>query len=255
MICVNDSVESINLGRRRIQYRVRRSRTAQRMRIKVSTAGVEVVAPTGAEAGRAGQFVRQNSRWVLNQLDFIKRSSGLRVKPKPTGPESILFRGKVTPVEVVHEDSARRHALVTLLSNRIVVRVPTGHVVDVNAALESWLRRQAKADITERLRVRGKEMRQRPGRVYIMGQRTKWGGCSRRRNLSFNWRLVMAAPEVLDYIVVHELAHLAEPYHSTKFWLIVRSYCPDYDRHRRWLRDNEQRLTGSLRPAHSSPSR
>src|SRR6266704_378693 len=66
---------------------------------------------------------------------------------------------------------------------------------DVSVALESWLRRQAKADITKRLCVRGKEMRQQPGRVYIMGQRTKWGGCSRHRNLSFNWRLVMAAPE------------------------------------------------------------
>ena len=106
---------------------------------------------------------------------------------------------------------------------------------------------RTEADIAEHLRVRGKEMRQRPGRVYVMGQRTKWGGCSRRRNLSFNWRLVMAAPEVLDYIVVHELAHLAEPHHSTKFWLLVRSYCPDYDRHRRWLRDNKGRLTDNAR--------
>jgi predicted metal-dependent hydrolase len=251
VISVNEIVESISLGKRRVQYRVRRSRTARRMRIKVSTAGVEVVAPAEAEAGRAGQFVRQNSRWVLSQLDFIKRASNLRVKPKPTGPESILFRGKTTRVEVVHEQSARRHALVAVVNNGIVVRVPSQHVADVSAALESWLRRQAKADIAERLRVRGKEMRQQPGRVYIMGQRTKWGGCSRRRNLSFNWRLVMAAPEVLDHIVVHELAHLAEPYHSTKFWLIVRSYCPDYDRHRRWLRDNERRLTDSLRPARS----
>lgn len=246
MICVNDIVESINLGRRRVQYRLRRSRKAQRMRIRVSTAGVEVVAPVGAEAGRAGQFLRQNSRWVLNQLDFIERASNLRLKPTATSPESILFRGKATQVEVVHEDSARRHALVAVVNNRIVVRVPAHRFVDVSAALESWLRRQVKADIAERLRVRGEEMRQQRGRVYIMGQRTKWGGCSRRRNVSFNWRLVMAAPEVLDYIVVHELAHLAEPYHSTKFWLIVRSYCPDYDRHRRWLRDNERRLMGSV---------
>jgi len=102
--------------------------------VKVSTAGVEAVAPAGAEPGRAGQFVRQNSRWVLNQSDFIKSASNLRVRPKPTGPESILFRGKVTPVEVVHEQSARRPALVAAVNNRIVVRVPTGHVVDVSAA-------------------------------------------------------------------------------------------------------------------------
>ena len=55
-------------------------------------------------------------------------------------------------------------------------------------------------------------------------------------------RLVIAPPEVLDYIVVHELAHLAEPYHSTRFWLIVRSYCPDNQRHRTWLKDHEAML-------------
>ena len=71
-------------------------------------------------------------------------------------------------------------------------------------------------------------MGQTSGRVYIMDQRTKWGGCSRRGNLSFNWRPVMAPPEVLDYIVVHELAHLTERNHSTRFWLIVRSYCLEY---------------------------
>ncbi len=247
MISVGDTIESVQIGNRRVQYRVRRSRTAHRMRIRVSPAGVEVVTPAGAEQDRAGQFVRQNSRWVISQLDFIKRASDLRVKPASSGPESILLRGKITRVEIVQDESSRRYALVALVDNRIVIRVPVQHAIDAKAALEAWLRRKAKADITKRLQVRAKEMRQQPGRVYIMGQRTKWGGCSRRRNLSFNWRLVMAPPEVLDYIVVHELAHLAEPYHSTNFWLIVRSYCPDYDRHRRWLRDNEQRLTGDMR--------
>jgi len=247
VISVGDTIESVQIGNRRLQYRVRRSRTAHRMRIRVSTAGVEVVTPAGVEQDRAGQFVRQNSRWVINQLDFIKRASNLRVKPASSGPESILLRGQTTRVEVAQEETTRKYALVGLVEDRVVVRVPVKYTVDVKAAMEGWLRRQAKADITKRLQVRAKEMRQQPGRVYIMGQRTKWGGCSRRRNLSFNWRLVMAPPEVLDYIVVHELAHLAEPYHSTKFWLIVRSYCPDYQRHRRWLRDNEQRLKVGLR--------
>jgi predicted metal-dependent hydrolase len=75
-----------------------------------------------------------------------------------------------------------------------------------------------------------------------MGQKTKWRGCSRRRNLSFNWRLVTAPPQVRDYIVVHELAHLVEPYHSIWFWLIVRSYCPEYEKWRRWLELNQARL-------------
>ena len=85
-------------------------------------------------------------------------------------------------------------------------------------------------------------MHVRAGRVYVMGQKTKWGNCSSMGNLSFNWRLILAPPAVLDYVVVHELAHLAEPRHSKRFWLIVRSHCGDYERHRRWLRQQQQTL-------------
>ncbi len=62
-----------------------------------------------------------------------------------------------------------------------------------------------------------KALKRKPNRVYVRGQRTKWGNCSKLRNLSFNWRLVMAPDEVLDAIVIHELAHLIEPNHETKF--------------------------------------
>ena len=68
-----------------------------------------------------------------------------------------------------------------------------------------------------------------------MDQRTKWGNCSSRRNLSFNWRLILAPEYVLRYLVTHETVHLAIPDHSTKFWLTVQSLCRDTERARRWL--------------------
>jgi hypothetical protein len=78
--------------------------------------------------------------------------------------------------------------------------------------------------------------------LELIGQLTKWGNCSRLQNLSFNWRLAMAPPDVMDYLVVHELAHLKEPSHSPRFWLLVRSFCPRYAEHIAWLRANEHRL-------------
>ena len=76
------------------------------------------------------------------------------------------------------------------------------------------------------------------GRIYVMDQRTRWGGCSRLANLSFNWRLVMAPPEVLRYVVAHELAHLREGKHSPRFWLTVTGMVGDTERPRRWLREH-----------------
>jgi len=75
-------------------------------------------------------------------------------------------------------------------------------------------------------------------KIFIKNQRSMWGSCSGRGNLNFNWRLAAAAPEALDYVVIHELCHLREMNHSKKFWAHVAAACPDYKARRRWLRDN-----------------
>lgn len=79
-------------------------------------------------------------------------------------------------------------------------------------------------------------------KIFIKNQRSMWGSCSGKRNLNFNWRLAAAAPEALDYVVIHELCHLREMNHSPKFWAHVAAACPDYKTHRRWLRDNTAAL-------------
>ncbi len=79
-------------------------------------------------------------------------------------------------------------------------------------------------------------------RISIRSQRTRWGSCSAKGNLNFNWRLAAAPPAVLDYVIIHELCHLRELNHSRDFWAHVRAACPDYKAHRRWLRDNTAAL-------------
>ena len=76
-----------------------------------------------------------------------------------------------------------------------------------------------------------------PSKIRVGDQKSLWGSCSRRGTLSFNRRLLEAPPEVLDYVVIHELAHLSEMNHSRRFWAIVARFCPEHRRHRRWLRD------------------
>lgn len=79
-------------------------------------------------------------------------------------------------------------------------------------------------------------------RIAIRSQRTRWGSCSAKGNLNFNWRLAAAPAAVLDYVVIHELCHLRELNHSRDFWAHVRAACPDYKSHRRWLRENTAAL-------------
>lgn len=98
------------------------------------------------------------------------------------------------------------------------------------------------------------------GRIRVKNQRSLWGSCTPDGNLNFNWRLTLAPPEVLDYVVIHELAHRAEMNHSPRFWAIVERYCPEQKERRRWLRKNGQRLftipsaSAGVRPESHSPS-
>jgi hypothetical protein len=113
-------------------------------------------------------------------------------------------------------------------------------------SLERWLRREARQSIEAHLSKITARLGQRPQRIYVMGQRTKWGNCSCRRNLTFNWRLILAPDYVLRYLVTHEGVHLAVPDHSAKFWLAVQSLCRDTERAKQWLVSHQAQLAVDL---------
>lgn len=87
------------------------------------------------------------------------------------------------------------------------------------------------------------------GSVKVKDQRSLWGSCSAQGNLNFSWRLALAPEPVLDYLVVHELAHRAQMNHSKRFWAVVARACPGHKSHRRWLRKNGRALLTAPRPA------
>ena len=106
------------------------------------------------------------------------------------------------------------------------------------ALFESWYRARARAVITARVAHYAGVMGVHPSHVRITGAERRWGSCGAGGTISFAWRLVMAPPEIIDYVVVHELAHLREMNHSVRFWAVVAAAMPDYEVRRRWLRDN-----------------
>jgi predicted metal-dependent hydrolase len=128
----------------------------------------------------------------------------------------------------------------------LVVARGRGATVSPAKTLENWLRRQARILIEPLVDIYADKLAVTPGRIYVMDQRTKWGNCSRLRNLSFNWRIAMAPDAVLRYLVAHETTHLAVPDHSQKFWLTVQSICPESERARQWLVANGHRLLVDL---------
>jgi predicted metal-dependent hydrolase len=108
------------------------------------------------------------------------------------------------------------------------------------------LKKQARADITARVRRLAPLAGVSCGRIAIRAQKTRWGSCSGQGNLNFNCLLVLTPPPVRDYVVIHELCHRKEMNHSARFWAEVAKLCPDYREHRQWLKDNGGALIARL---------
>jgi hypothetical protein len=212
-----------------IEYRIRRSERARRVRVTVDSLGVEVVLPRRAAEREAAAAVRELEPWIRR-----------RVREQEAAQEAVAARGNTVPFlgQLLHvRPEAGR---VRVHRRGSVLLAPAGP--DRMAALERWYRRTARQEIAPRL----DRACARAGGSYttltIRGQRTRWASCSRSGAMSFNWRLLLAPEPVLDYVVWHEVCHLEVMDHSPRFWALLSRWCPDYREHSRWLRRHGQTL-------------
>ena len=235
----------IRLGKRVIDYRLVRSKAARKLRVRVGPGGVEVVHPTSRNGDEVPEFLLANERWVLEQLDRVEGLQSFR-RPvhRPVG--QILLHGEPTRVRIETTWSRATGNVVRVVEGDVVVSRGPSSRTPVARSLERWLRSEARQAIEAHLSKIATRLGQRPERIYVMGQRTKWGNCSRRRNLSFNWRLIQTPDYVLRYLVTHEAVHLAVPDHSVKFWLTVQSLCRDMERAKQWLVSHQTQLAVDL---------
>jgi len=226
--------EEVVLVGRTVPYTLTISQRARQPRLIVAPGtGLRVVAPTGYDRARLLQFIQGRQGWILKHLD---RFAALPPEPAADAPlpERITFLGAPRAIRVAVVPG--RRTAVVHDAEAFAITVP--EIGAARPALEAWLREAARFAIATQVAARAAEMGLSYGRVAIRDQKTRWGSCSRAGNLNFNWRLTLAPPAVLDYVVVHELAHRVEMNHAARFWRIVMRYCPAYDTHRRWLRQH-----------------
>ncbi|MBP8996704.1 MAG: M48 family metallopeptidase [Anaerolineaceae bacterium] len=224
---------------RRIPYQIIVSPRARRLRVTVTPTGVSVILPEGVRLAEAEQMLQQHSEWVLKQLDH---PAGVKQRAATLPKDVLLLRGEVKKVEILAQKGRQGRMQVVEADDRLLLRVPEGRAQEGRALALPWLRGLARAEIEKTARQRAAQMKVNYRSITIRDQKTRWGSCSNRGTLSFNWRLIMAPPQVLDYVVVHELAHLQQPDHSKDFWRLVEHYFPEYKKARAWLRSNAHLL-------------
>lgn len=222
-----------------VGYDVCRSPKASEPRIDVDIHGITVVVPECDEV-YPEELLRENAVWVVEKIQ--KYDTYREQIPERHFEEGAMFPYLGEEREVVVE----RRPSSTVDEERL--RLAKHHVEDtsIKRALETLYRRKARERFEDRAEHFATDMSVEYEKIEVRNQRTKWGSCSTTGTLGLNWRLMMAPPEIVDYVVIHELAHLREPNHTDAFWSFLAEHDPDYQRHANWLEQNGTGLIFSI---------
>jgi hypothetical protein len=218
-----------------IPYAVRRSDRARHARIEVDAAGVRVIVPRRMPLREVAPFVAQKQRWIERTLRRYRQAEAEAPRVRLADGGTVPYLGQELELRVrVEPGRVRPH--VARRGDALHVAVGARGPAAVRDALERWYRRQARVEVAERLDAATERAGSRYSSLSIRGQKSRWASCTSRGGMSFNWRLLLAPEEILDYVVEHEVAHLDVLGHSRRFWSLVERRCSDYRRHERWLK-------------------
>ena len=221
--------ELLKIEGKAVEVSVKLNPRARRLIVKVHPASgeVSVIAPSKRALERALEFARGQSDWIARQLAHVPSRVAL------VSGARIPFRGE--DHLILRSESERTP--VAIDPDRAIIRVG-GRSEHAPRRLLDFLKRQARQILETRSIELAAKLGLRPKRVTVRDTASRWGSCSTARSLSFSWRLILAPPFVLDYVVAHEVAHLSEMNHGARFWKLVRELVGDVKRPQVWLRQH-----------------
>ena len=221
----------------RVVVRIRRGRRTRHVRLHVDEHGdVTASIPARFAAARLDPIVRERADWLHEVLSRMASAARATEVDLERG-DPVRWLDRWVPTRLARGGA---RPSVGMVDGVIELRVPEGD--DPHDALLAWYRREARRIFEARVERWSSLFGQQPGRVSIREQRTRWGSCTHRGDLSFNWRLVLAPDWVLDSIVVHELCHIDELNHSSRFWALLDERYPRHAEASAWLQQHGSAL-------------
>lgn len=219
-------------GGRLMEYTLLRSRR-KTLAVSIQKDGcVEVRAPYRMPLPAIERFLESKKDWIEEKAGLAKRAAEKRERFRIAPGSTLRLAGREYPV--LPGEGPR------LADGRIYV--PDAPFEEWKPELAAFLKQLAQEEIARRTAWYAAQMGVQPASVRIGRSNTSWGTCSGKNGLNFTWKLIFAEPEVLDYVVVHELAHIREHNHSARFWRVVESVLPDWRERRAKLKPLQQKL-------------
>jgi len=225
----------IEIDGRIMPVKVLENDRAKRLTLRLFPAGdgLKVTTPGHVGDDEIMEFVARNSNWAASRIARLPKRVEL------SHGETISFKG--LDHRIVSSGSLRGLVQVKTENCEPVLSVP-GEPQSAGRKLVSFMKREARKELDRAVNIHAEKVGIRPRQIRITDTTSRWGSCSSTRTLSFSWRIIMAPPEVLNYLAAHEVAHLKEMNHSKRFWDLTRELCPDTDIHKTWLKTHGSKL-------------
>jgi predicted metal-dependent hydrolase len=215
------------------------------MRITISAhSGVVVTMPARLPRYiNPEEFLREKQSWVLKHLEKINVQTPSSA-PLEDGAQ-LFLRGREYRLRTLHNGTQR--PAFEIGREEVRVHLPNDFHGDLREVVRGLIRDRATEVITDEAEQLAAQIGVSYKRITVRDQRTKWGSCSKRGNLSFNWRLLLFPPNVLRYVVIHELCHIKHFNHSPQFWALVEQHDPSFRKAVQWLKEHGATVEGALR--------
>lgn len=216
--------------------RTSRRKTAD---IRVEEGAVSIIVPAGTSPERIDQLLAAKRHWVREKITLHQESAPVSSKQFVSG-EAFAYLGRNYRLKVERGSFAPAK----LVSGRLLVTLPQGaeqpHMI--RNALIRWYTRQAEQKLTEKVTRFAPMVEVEPDGIGIRTFKSRWGSCTSKGKLEFNWQVMMAPNQMEEYVVIHELCHLIRHDHSPEFWREMTRLMPDCQQRRKWLKENALNL-------------
>ncbi len=201
---------------------------------------LEIAAPAGMAWEKIQKLIESKHPWILRQLKRLNAVAADPANASLTHGSTVLYQGAPHTLLLLADGQGKPTVTYSPCAISLHLTELIGQDNDpvVYQSLKRWYAEQSQEMLLERTRYWAAQMGVQPGRISLRDQKTRWGSCSSRGSINYNWRIIMAPPAVLDYLVIHELSHMLHPNHSPAFWKEVSHWCSDFRMQRRWLRQN-----------------
>lgn len=235
------------IGQSAIRVELRRSPRARNIRLTFDPeqGQVTLTLPRLISVNQGKEFAESKQKWI--EKHWRKAQEQTKRSPRNYRPgEVFYYLGEALELAFCPHrlKGSCAHRVCRVHGDQLILCLKSSHRVDqIKKTVERFYRQKASEIIHDRLEHLNEDYGFKYHQVAFRNQKTRWGSCTAKGNLNFNWRLVMAPIEVIDYIVAHELCHLKQMNHSGKFWELVAQTIPDHKRWRKWLKDNHFLLT------------